>query len=174
MGDDVLAQPTRRRIYDVVGAHPGASAREVQRLAGLAWGETAYHLDQLIRAGILRRERGGRRDYYFRLDMTWEDRRVLLSLRSRTERMILVALVESPGLSLAELKDRTQTSLSTASSHLRRLIAQGVVESERTESTRQYRTVQPQRVTVLLRQYKESFRDRLVDRFVETWSDLLG
>jgi predicted transcriptional regulator len=174
MGDDILAQPTRQRIYEIVGAHPGASARDVQRLAGLAWGETAYHLDQLIRAGALRRERGGRRDYYFRLDMTWEDRRVLLTLRSRTERQILLALVDSPGLNLNDLKERTQTSLSTVSTHLRRLVALGVVESERTATTRQFRAVRPDRVSVLVRQYRESFRDRLVDRFVETWSDLLG
>lgn len=174
MGDDVLAQPTRQRIYEIVGAHPGASARDVQRLAGLAWGETAYHLDQLIRAGALRRERGGRRDYYFRLDLTWEDRRFVLSLRSRTERQIMLALLDAPGLSLADLKTRTQTSLSTVSTHLRRLVALGVVESERTPGVRVYRAVRPERVAVLLRQYRESFRDRLVDRFVETWSDLLG
>ncbi len=174
MGDDVLAQPTRKRIYEIVGGHPGASAREIQRLSGLAWGETAYHLDQMIKAGVIRRERGGRRDYYFRLDMTWEDRRALLSLRSRTERQILLALVEAPGLTLAELKDRTGTSLSTASAHLRRLVGLGLVESDRAETGRQFRTVHPERVAVLVRQYQESFRDTLVDRFVDTWSELLG
>lgn len=174
MADPVLAQPTRQRIYDVVGAHPGASAREIQRLAGLAWGETAYHLDQMIKAGVVRRERGGRRDYYFRLDMTWEDRRVLQSLRSPTERSILLALVDSPGLSLAELQARTNTSLSTVSAHLRRLLALGIVEGERTATVRQYRAARAERVALLVRQYQESFRDRLVDRFVETWSNLLG
>ncbi len=172
--DDVLAQPTRQRIFEVVGAHPGASAREIQRLSGLAWGETAYHLDQMIRAGVVRRERGGRRDYYFRLDMTWEDRRVLLSLRSSTERKILLALVASPDLTLGDLKDRTQTSLSTASAHLRRLLALGVVESSRTATGRSFRPVRPERVAFLVKQYQESFRDRMVDRFVETWSDLFG
>lgn len=172
--DDILAQPTRRRIFEVVGAHPGASAREIQRLSGLAWGETAYHLDQMIRAGVVRRERGGRRDYYFRLDMTWEDRRVLLSLRSRTQRQILLALVDSPDLSLAELRERTGASLSTVSAHLRRLLSLGIVESRREGPARQYRSIRPERVAALLRQYRESFGDRLVDRFVETWSDLLG
>ncbi len=172
--DDVLAQPTRQRIFDVVGAHPGASAREIQRLSGLAWGETAYHLDQMIRAGVVRRERGGRRDYYFRLDMTWEDRRVLLSLRSSTERKLLLVLVDSPDLTLSELKERTQTSLSTTSAHLRRLLSLGIVESSRTASGRSFRAVRPERVALLVKQFQESFRDRVVDRFVETWSDLLG
>lgn len=172
--DEILAQPTRQRIFEIVGAHPGASAREIQRLGGLAWGETAYHLDQMIRAGVVRRERGGRRDYYFRLDMTWEDRRVLLSLRSRTERQILLVLVDSPDLTLSDLRERTGTSLSTVSAHLRRLLSLGIVESHPVGLSRQYRPVRPERVALLLRQYRESFRDRLVDRFVETWSDLLG
>lgn len=172
--DDILAQPTRRKIFEVVGGHPGASAREIQRLSGLAWGETAYHLDQMIRAGVVRRERGGRRDYYFRLDMNWDDRRVLLSLRSRTERQILLVLVAAPGLTLSELREKTQTSLSTASAHLRRLLALGIVLGERVENQRRYRAVHPQRVAELLSTYRESFRDRLVDRFVETWSGLLG
>ncbi len=172
--DDVLSQPTRRRLYELVGSHPGSSAREIQRLSGLAWGETAYHLDQLIQAGLLRRERGGRRDYYFQLDMTWEDRRVLLTLRSPMERKILVELVQSPGLTLTELRDRTQTSVSTVSSHLRRLLALGLVESDKSTNYRQYRPAHPLRVALLLQKYQGSFRDRLVDRFIETWRELIG
>jgi predicted transcriptional regulator len=170
--EEALQQPTRRRIYDAVSAHPGASAREVQRIVGLAWGETAYHLDQLTRAGALRRERGGRRDYYFRLDMNWEDRRLLQALRSETERSILVLLVDSPGLTLGNLRDRTGLSLSTASLHVRHLRALGVVEAFSAGSLRQYRAVGPERLVELLRLYQESFQDRLVDRFLATWSSL--
>lgn len=171
--EELLAQPTRRRIYDVVSAHPGASARDVQRLAGLAWGETAYHLDQLSRGGALRRERGGRRDYYFRPDMTWDDRRLFLSLRSRTERRILLVLAEAPGLTLGELRDRSRNSLSTVSFHLRHLLAQGLVVGEREGNLRRYRLVRVERLIELVGEYRDSFEDRLVDRFVGTWSSLL-
>lgn len=171
--DELLAQPTRRRIFEVVGAHPGASARDVQRLAGLAWGETAYHLDQLTRAGALRRERGGRRDYYFRPDMTWNDRRLLRSLRSETERRLLLALTGTLGRTTAELSDGTGLSISTTSFHLRELVAAGAVEPFRDGNVRRYRLARPDRMGELLRTYRESFRDRLVDRFVETWSSLL-
>jgi predicted transcriptional regulator len=171
--DDLLGQPTRRRIYDAVGAHPGASARDIQREAGLAWGETAYHLDQLIRAGLLRRERGGRRDYYFQPEMTWDDRKLFLTLRSETARRLLLILSQSPGLTLAELRDRAELSLSTTSFHLRFLVTQGHVEAVREGNLRRYRVVRPTRVAAILEQYRASFQDRLVDRFVETWSSLL-
>lgn len=171
--DDLIQQPTRRRIYDVVTAHPGASARDVQRLAGLAWGETAYHLDQLTRAGALRRERGGRRDFYFRTDLTWDDRRLLRSLRSVSQRRLLLALSTSTGRTVAELGADTQLSYSTVSFHLRELVDAGVVEGFRDGNLRRYRARFPQRLGDLLKTYQESFADRLVDRFVQTWSSLI-
>ena len=172
--DGLLALPTRRKIVDVVTAYPGASARDIQRRAGLGWGETAYHLDQLTRAGALRRERGGRRDYYFPSTMTWEDRRLFQVLRSGAERRLLLELGRRPGLSLNELREATGFSLSPTSFHLRHLMTQGAVEGFRDGALRRYRALRPERVAELLARYRESFEDRLVDRFVEAWSGLLG
>lgn len=172
--DELVAQPTRRRIFEVVREHPGASAREVQRIAGLGWGETAYHLGQLTTAGVLRRERGGRRDYYFLAATTWEDRRLFRALRSPAQRALLLLLSEAPGLSLADLRDRTGFSLSTTSFHLRQLLEHAVVEGFRDGNLRRYRAVRPERVAELVRGYRTSFEDRLVDRFVETWTGLFG
>ena len=171
--EEILSQPTRQRIYAVVQSHPGASARDVQRLAGLAWGETAYHLDQMIRVGALRRERGGRRDYYFTPEMTWADRRLFSTLRSPAERTILLVLLETPRLSLAEVQQRSGTSLSTASFHLRQLLSMGVIEGAREGNVRRYRLVDPARVRLFLTQFRTSFEDRLLDRFVEVWSSML-
>ena len=172
--DELLAQPTRRRIHDVVCRHPGSSAREIQRTAGLAWGETAYHLDQLTKAGVLRRERGGRRDYYFPHAMGWEDRRLFQALRRPAQRHLLVALSRTPGLTLAELRAACGFSLSTTSFHLRQLLAISVVEGYREGNLRRYRVVRPTRLVELLKGYRDSFQDRLVDRFIEAWSGLLG
>lgn len=172
--DGLVAQPTRRKIVTVVTEHPGSSAREIQRRAELGWGETAYHLDQLTRAGALRRERGGRRDYYFPMAMTWEDRRLFQVLRSGAERRILLELSARPGRTLAELRDATGFSLSTTSFHLRHLLGQAAVEGYREGNLRRYRPTRPDRVADLVTRYRESFEDRLVDRFVEAWSGLLG
>lgn len=170
--DDPLEQPTRRRIYEVVNGNPGASARDVQRLAGLAWGETAYHLDVMTRAGAVRRERGGRRDYYYPPEMTWNDRKLVRSLRSDSQRRILLELTGSGGLTISELCARTGLSVSTTAFHLRELVEASLVEPFRDGNVRRYRAAFPARVSQLLKEHRESFRDQLVDRFVETWSSL--
>ena len=171
---EVLRLGTRQRIFGVVSKNPGLSARDIQRLAGLGWGETSYHLERLEDAGVLRRERGGRRDYYFPATMTWEDRRLLQALRSPAQRALLLLLSERPGLTLAELREVAGFSLSTTSFHLRQLLDRAAVEMYREGNARRYRVVRPERVAELVRGYRTSFEDRLVDRFVETWSGLLG
>ena len=171
--EGVLAQPTRRRIAEYVAQHPGASARGIQRALRLGWGETAYHLDQLVRGGALRRERTGRRDAYFDRALTWEDRRILVVLRGGRVRYLLLELASVPDLAFAELQRRLGVSKSTLSFHLTRLIAGGVVESFRTPEGRRYRLPRREHVAQMVRSYRESFEDRLIDRFIETWASLL-
>lgn len=171
--DDLLLQRTRRRIVEIVAAHPGLSAREIQRGLGLGWGETAYHLDQLVRANLLYRERTGRRDAYFDRTVPWEDRRILVVLRGGATRRILLELTSTPGVSGPELQRRLGVSKSTLSFHLTRLIAGGVVEGVRTDEGLSYRVPNRERVAQLVRDHRDSFQDRLIDRFIETWVSLL-
>lgn len=171
--DDLVGQPTRRRIVADVAGHPGTSAREIQHRLGLGWGETAYHLDLLIKGEAIRRERGGRRDYYFPPEFTWEDRKLLLTLQSPTERAMLVVLAQSGGLTFVELQERVGIGKSTASFHLHQLVDRGAVESFWETDARKYRLTRPDRVKELVATYRETFGDRLVDRFVESFSVLL-
>ena len=172
--EELVAQPTRKRIVEVVRENPGVSAREIQRRAGLGWGETAYHLDQLTRGGALRRERGGRRDYYFPAEFTWEDRRVFQALRSDPARRLLLELSVRPDRTLGELHATTGLTLSTTSFHLRHLLAQTVVEVHKDGNLHRFRAVRPERLADLLARYRGSFEDRLVDRFLESWTGFLG
>jgi len=169
----VLDLPARRRIFEYVGTHPGSSARSVQRGLGLGWGETAYHLDQMRQGGLLHRERGGRRDYYFPADMLPVDRQLLLSMQSAVERALLVELSRSPGQTFRDLALRLALSKSTAAFHLKFLVALGIVDVEESGSLRTYRVRRPDLVLRLYRSFRDSFEDRWVDRFTSTWGGLV-
>ncbi len=168
----MLDLPTRQRIFAFVQEHPGSSARTVQRGVQLGWGETAYHLDQMRRAGLLHRERGGRRDYYFPADMAPVDRQLLLAMQSAVERGLLVELARSNGLAFRELVDRLKVGKSTLAFHLKFLLALGIVEADSGGTSRMYRVRRPDLVLRLYGSYRNSFEDRWIDRFSATWGGL--
>ncbi len=171
--DDVLRLETRQRIFDAVSKNPGLSARDIQRLVGLGWGETSYHLDRMATAGVLRRERAPNRDFYFASDLTWDDRKYLVFLRGENPRGILLTLLGSPGLSPSDLAERLRLSKSTVYFHLTRLVQAGLVQGELDNITRRYRVAHPQQAVRLLGTYRENFREEMVSRFAELWGYLL-
>ena len=171
--DDLVDQPTRRKILDCVVAHPGTSARDVQRQLGLGWGETAYHLGRLVRGGALRKESARHRDYYFPLALTLEDRTLIRALRSPTEHAILTLLLRRPALSLAELLEELRVGRSATYFHLKQLVGAGVIEDVYAGTAREYRVRRPERLRELLGVYRESWEGRLVDRFAASFGGMM-
>lgn len=172
MGDDPLALETRRRLFAVVQSTPGLSAREIQRAAGTAWGETSYHLERLEDGGLIRRERGSHQDFFFAATISEGERTVLRAARSASARRILVELLAHPDLSLAEVGSATGLSVSRTSIHLRRLIETHIVEAGHRGPFRTFRVADRARVAQLLVAHQEGYADAWVDRLVDAWSEM--
>lgn len=172
--DELAEQPTRRRILEEIRRAPGSSARDLQRRLGLAWGQATYHLERLVRANLVRRERGGARDFYFPTHLLEADRRLLQALQSPTQRAILLHLAARPDRTFSQIHAAGVVGKSTVSFHLSLLVARGLVESAYREGQRRYRPTGPDRVRALVEEYRETFRDRLVDRFVDALGGMVG
>jgi predicted transcriptional regulator len=173
MEEDLLALPTRRRLYEIVRRTPGIGAREVQREAGTGWGETVYHLDRLTQANLLHRESSGHQDHYFTAEVPLGDRALLRVSRSPTARKLLVALLESPNRTVPDLTARTGLSAGRVSVHLGRLMELGILATGRSDRFRTFEVADRDRVLRLLVSYRESWSDEWVERLLATWSDLL-
>jgi predicted transcriptional regulator len=173
MEDDLLALPTRRRLYDVVRQSPGIGGREVQREAGTGWGETVYHLERLTEAHLLHRERAGHQDHYFVAQVPLADRGLLRVVRSPSARRLLVALLETPNRTVPVLSERTGLSSGRISVHLGRLAELGLLRTGRSERFRTFEVADRERVLRLLVAYREGLADEWVERLLETWSELL-
>ena len=173
MEEDLLALPTRRRVYDVVRRSPGIGAREVQRGAGTGWGETVYHLDRLTQANLLHREKTGHQDHYFVAAVPLGDRSLLRMARSVSARRLLVALLESPNATVPDLTQRTGLSAGRISVHLGRLAQLGLLRTGRRERYRTFEIEDRDRIVRLLVTYRESVTDEWVERLLATWSELL-
>jgi predicted transcriptional regulator len=173
MEEDLLALPTRRKVYDAVRRVPGIGAREVQRAAGTGWGETVYHLDRLTQGHLIHRERSGHQDHYFVAGIPLADRGLLRVVRSHSARRLLVALLESPASTVPDLEGRTGLSAGRISVHLGRLGELGMLRTGRKERLRTFEVTDRERVLRLLVSYRESLADEWVESLLETWADLL-
>ena len=172
MDEELLALETRRRLYLATRSTPGRSAREIQRAAGTAWGETTYHLDRLERSGLVHRERGPHQDFYFAASVPLGERTLLRVARSSAARRILVVLLREGDLTLAEVTSRAALSLTRVSIHLRRLLDTGLVHSGRRDRLRTFRLSDPERTGRVLVAYKDGFGDALIDGLSDTWGEL--
>jgi len=173
MDDDLLALPTRRRVFDAVRSAPGVGARDVQRATGLGWGETVYHLDRLTEANLLHRERAAHQDHYFAAAVPLGDRGLLRLTRSPSARRLLVTLLERPSSTVPDLIERTGLSAGRISVHLGRLGELGLLRTGRRERLRTFDVADRERVLRLLVSYRSGLADAWVERLLETWSDLL-
>jgi predicted transcriptional regulator len=172
MGDDLLALGTRRRIYTVVVRSPGLGSREIQRQTGMAWGETTYHLDRLVTAGLVHREQGGHQDHYFAATVPLGERTLLKLAQSDASRRLLGALLTEPDLTIPELQERTGLSPGRLSIHLRRFLETGLLQSGRRERFRTFAVTDRDRVIRILITYRSGLADGWFDRLLETWSEV--
>ncbi|MCW6167434.1 MAG: hypothetical protein LVQ64_03195 [Thermoplasmatales archaeon] len=172
MERDVLSLNTRRRIYEVVCNSPGLNGRGTQRAAATGRGETIYHLNRLIGAGLIQRERFGREDHYFAATIPVGDRRLLGLISSASVRRVLIALVQQSHQSVSDLKAQTGLSGGRLSIHLGRLVTIGVIRASRERHGRTFEVVDPSYVIRVLTTYRPGITDAWVERLSETWSEL--
>lgn len=168
--DVVLELEARRRIYEAVVQSPGLHFRELQRRMGSAYGALQYHIEFLVRHGLIVEEKDREYSRYFPANFRSVRERELMSLlRQESIRRILLHLLENPYCRNKDLVEVLGLSASTISWHLGRLLEAGAVLSERRDGEAVFSVSEPETVTRLLVTYKVSFLDKIVDRFVEVW-----
>lgn len=141
---ELESQETRGRITEHLRAEPGASPQEIRRSLDLAWGTVVYHLDRLERAGlVVSTRRGGRRRYWCEGMVDRRDRKHLVLLRSPTTRRVALLVAQEPGIRPSALSDSLGIGRPTASKHLKRLVDDGLVESQGERKARHYFPTEP-------------------------------
>jgi len=168
--DAVLELDTRRRIYDMIVGTPGIHFRELQRRVTIAYGSLQYHIEFLLRHGLIEEEKGKDYSRYFPAGFKSIRERELISLlRQKSIRRILLFLLENSGSRNKDLVEAVGLSPSTVSWHMGRLIRAGAVKQQKSGNETQFCVIEPDAITRLLVTYRSSFLDEIVDRFVEVW-----
>lgn len=123
---------TRDRVLAVVRDDPGATAAHVARTLDAHYETARHHLDRLVDAGEIDRQRTGTRIRHFPAEAEFDpiQKVVLVADRSPTRRQLLAALAKAPS-SVSRLADRLDCCVATVSDHLARLRKAGLVRCER-------------------------------------------
>ncbi len=128
---DPLKHPNRRRLYEAVQEHPGATFRELVRRTEIPTGTARHHLQVLARANVIsirpHRETLRHFDNHGQFDTSW---RVVTILREPELRLLSEWLAGNPGMhqrGIMEESARWGWSRSTTQHRLRRLEAEGMV-----------------------------------------------
>jgi len=137
---EVLEHATRQRILEAVAARPGMTLQSLQAELGVAWGTTVHHVHVLQRhARLVSVRQGPRRLLYIASTPEGRARADLAILRPVTAHGIALAVHRQPGMQQVEICRLVGVRGPSASKHLSRLAAAGLVTVERAGSACRYR-----------------------------------
>jgi DNA-binding transcriptional ArsR family regulator len=128
-GPAVLEHPTRARLMALVAERPGLTILHAQELLGAAWGTTVHHVRRLEANGLLATVRQGPRVLLYAANTPEaKARRDLALLRNGTAREVARLVAGAPGIRTGALSASLGIGAPSASKHLSRFAAAGLVE----------------------------------------------
>ncbi|MHB1260889.1 MAG: winged helix-turn-helix transcriptional regulator [Thermoplasmatota archaeon] len=128
--DELLHNPNRSRILDLVRAEPGIHFQDLARKAGVGRGTLDHHLRKLVDAELVSIRRTSGYACCFPKGVGAIDRRLMDAapvLRSEGGRAVLQVVARRPGASSRDLAIELGLAPSTVSYHLKRLETAGLV-----------------------------------------------
>lgn len=129
--DELLDQPTRRRIHDRVLERPGVHFEALAEGLDIGHGALDHHLGLLVDGGLLEELCAhGYRLYFVPGQLDPCQRRALAASKSKGARSLLEALSAGP-TTLTEAARAAGVAVSTASHHADRLTELSVLDEER-------------------------------------------
>jgi predicted transcriptional regulator len=145
-------------IVGYLTATPGAHFSKIRDDLQLGTGETQHHLRRLESEGTVESQKDGDYSRYFPAGRFSEFEQVALGyLRRETPRGMLVALLDSPGISSGDIATRLDVSRPTVSKHAAEMESAGLLSREGGYSVEQAETL-----LMLLVQYADSFDEETV------------
>jgi len=171
---EALALDARNKIYRSINRNPGLHFRELQRRTKIATGSLQYHVDFLQKRHIIRAEKKGKfvRYYSTRGVQLGENEPVMALLRQESLRKIVIFLLTKKRANNETIAAAVALSPSTVSWHMRQLQQSGLVEKRRAGRKTFFYIMEPEKAVSLLRGYRKSFLDDMVDGFVAMWEEL--
>lgn len=163
---------SRKRIYEEIVMNPGLHFRELQRRLKMPTGMLEYHLNVMVKDGIIiTREEGRYRRFFANSVMSSKERKILGVLRNYIARKIVIFVLENERVNHKKIMEYINLSPSTVSYHLNKLVKNGILKREIVGRENYYSVTDPKLVAYTIIRHKKSFLDSLVDNFAKIWEE---
>jgi predicted transcriptional regulator len=161
----------QRDIYNHICKSPGIRYRELIRLSGISNGVLSYHLNKLEKTGEIRAERhsNNRVSRYFVANIPKEDSDVIGCFRSKVTRNIISYVLENEFCTFSEIVDLVGKAPSTVSWHIKRLRETGILGTYNGNDRLLYNIIDK----VMVQRIFSEYRETLVDRIIENYTDII-
>jgi predicted transcriptional regulator len=154
---ELLEQPTRSSIFELIKQNPGLHFRAICRVLDKKMGVVQYHISVLENAGLIRSIRDGRYKCFFatnQKNVNPEDRDPVLdrlsdyittNLRKDTPSKLIIHLVREDEASHQKLSQVASVSPQAITFHTKRLAKFGIIESSKEGRQKFYKLSDPAR-----------------------------
>ncbi|OLD03315.1 hypothetical protein AUG19_03940 [archaeon 13_1_20CM_2_54_9] len=160
----------RVRVKLIISLLPGVHLRELQRLLGMSFNSTRYHVDRLAKTGEIVRVEDGGYSRIYTAGISDAERPLFALVRGETDRKILESLSANSWLSHKQLANLTGLAKSTISKHLAELAGLGIVKTRQMgEAGVVYELQHREQIRSLLGSHNPSLLKKASDRFIELW-----
>jgi predicted transcriptional regulator len=170
--EEILENEYRRKIFEFIKHNPGLHFRELQRQLQISLSTLDYHLDYLVRKGILSREEDGYYTRFYDVRLTNSDKKILKILRQKRMREILLITLSKVKVKYQMLLDDLSIPPSTLSFYLKRLVDLGILLRHQIGRESMYTIADEETLSRLLMIYRTSFVDKLIDKTLATWMEI--
>ncbi len=124
----ILNQPTRLEIYTFIRDNPGVHFRGITSSLALSVGVVQYHVDVLVRAGLIKSYGDGQNTRYFAANcFTENEAKLIMLLRHPTARSILSLLIEDGSATHKDIAQAVGISLQALSWQMSQLRKTGFI-----------------------------------------------
>lgn len=119
---------------------------------------------------ITKEETAGRFKRFYPLGLNVYERKIISLLRRPNLRKIIILVLENKKITNKELSEKMSLSPPTISWYIQNLKDANLIHNETKGNEIFYSLKDEDGIIKVLIAYKESFLDKMVDRFIETWN----
>ncbi len=137
---DVLGNRNREKVFRHIQTHPGSTARDISREEGMNIGTVKYHVSMLEVARKITTKRIKKFIRIFQNSNTYDDKEkvILSALAIPAYKLILLSLMDSPGMTNRQISKILEISDSGSYQHLKRLLGDRIIRFERDGGQKKY------------------------------------